>query len=116
MLNENAKKWVAALRSGEYKQTRGQLVNDEGTGHCCLGVACEVFLKEPCHTLNDSWRERGALYGAAEPVRLWLGLRDEGGDFDTGGSSLAVENDTGKSFAEIADLIESEPPGLFVEA
>ena len=32
--------WVAALRSGNYKQGRGQLrVNDE---YCCLGVLCTI--------------------------------------------------------------------------
>ena len=35
------RKWVAALRSGEYKQTIGTLQNSHG--HCCLGVACEIF-------------------------------------------------------------------------
>jgi hypothetical protein len=29
-------KWVAALRSGEYKQTKGYLRNKKG--YCCLGV------------------------------------------------------------------------------
>lgn len=42
-------KWVAALRSGEYKQTTGVLteVNDDGTtSHCCLGVLCELALQD----------------------------------------------------------------------
>jgi hypothetical protein len=34
-------KWVAALRSGEYQQAHGTLFN--GTGYCCLGVACIVL-------------------------------------------------------------------------
>lgn len=34
---EFAEKWMAALRSGEYKQGIGWLVSSEG--YCCLGVA-----------------------------------------------------------------------------
>ena len=35
-------KWVEALRSGQYNQYRGALCNDDGTGHCCLGVLQDV--------------------------------------------------------------------------
>ena len=40
-------KWIAALRSGQYKQARGSLrrtVGDfgEDTGYCCLGVLCDL--------------------------------------------------------------------------
>ena len=37
-----AEKWLAALRSGKYKQTDGTLYNPEDDGYCCLGVACRV--------------------------------------------------------------------------
>lgn len=36
-------KWVAALRSGEYKQGRAYLRFDGA--HCCLGVLCELAVK-----------------------------------------------------------------------
>lgn len=52
-MNEYMKKWIAALESGEYKQTRGNLAevivkNDEiiDTQYCCLGVACRVIGEE----------------------------------------------------------------------
>jgi len=35
-------KWVAALRSGEFKQGRGKLCNMTDNTFCCLGVACIV--------------------------------------------------------------------------
>ena len=33
-------KWIAALRSGKYKQGKGALQRNES--FCCLGVLCEV--------------------------------------------------------------------------
>lgn len=51
----NLLKWVQALESGEYKQvthvlTALERVSSESepivVGHCCLGVACEVAIKE----------------------------------------------------------------------
>lgn len=45
-MNEvNARKWIAALRSGEYTQTDKVLefTDEDGTtSQCCLGVACRV--------------------------------------------------------------------------
>lgn len=35
-----AEKWIAALRSGKYNQTRGSLRDQ--FGYCCLGVACVI--------------------------------------------------------------------------
>jgi hypothetical protein len=38
-------KWVAALRSGKYKQTKQTLKREEADGSasfCCLGVLCEI--------------------------------------------------------------------------
>lgn len=47
-------KWVAALRSGEYRQTTGCL--KEGDCYCCLGVLAEVAGKrirpEQCFLSN----------------------------------------------------------------
>lgn len=34
------KKWLNALRSGDYKQTTGALQDEKG--YCCLGVLCEI--------------------------------------------------------------------------
>lgn len=39
------RKWIKALRSGEFKQGEGSLkimVEDNGYQYCCLGVAAEV--------------------------------------------------------------------------
>jgi hypothetical protein len=117
MLNENAKKWVAALRSGEYKQGMKRLrVRD---AMCCLGVACDLYSKE----VGGQW-EDGYFLGERDilprVVADWLGLLDRGSHFidkhDLGGDAqLSEMNDRGTSFTEIAAIIESEPEGLLIK-
>lgn len=45
--------WIHALRSGEYKQTRGVL--RDKTGYCCLGVLADVAIK--IGAIKGSWEE-----------------------------------------------------------
>lgn len=40
---DTKRKWLKALRSGKYKQTRGSLYDDIDGGYCCLGVMCKVI-------------------------------------------------------------------------
>ena len=42
------KKWLSALRSGEYKKGKGQLRTKDNR-FCCLGVACEIKGLTPVH-------------------------------------------------------------------
>lgn len=104
--------WVKALRSGEYRQTTGDLCNTDRDhdgptvqaeiGYCCLGVACDVFMKrEPQFTAqweivaNDDGKDHGVrsfvLPGTLdnpehsilpEVVREWLGLARHDGQYD----------------------------------
>lgn len=105
-MKANRKAWVEELRSGKHQQTTGALV--DYAGYCCLGVACLVAGKTDTDIEND-----GTLHNFKD-VRAFYGLRGADGDFD--GSSLVYLNDDAcKSFEEIAAVIESEPPGLFVE-
>lgn len=48
--------WLAALRSGEYKQCSGALkkISNTETTHCCLGVLCDLHAKKG---LGD-WQNR----------------------------------------------------------
>lgn len=110
MLNENAKKWVAALRSGEYKQVRERLRGSDG--FCCLGVACDLYIRD--QELN--WDDMVCgLVGMPRDVAYHFGLRSGSGQYERG--SLTMDNDVHeRTFAEIADIIESEPQGLFVES
>ena len=45
MVPEIKKRLIVALRSGDYKQTRGALCEDGG--YCCLGVLCELAMIDP---------------------------------------------------------------------
>lgn len=119
-MNDNAKKWVAALRSGNYKQGRGVLKSPHNE-YCCLGVACELYRQE--HP-NARWSDLSAFmigsvkaYQEALPIEVqeWLGLKTSLGQF-SGGRTLAGLNDHYyASFDQIADQIESEPEGLFIK-
>ena len=35
-------KWIKALKSGDYKQTTGNLYDASLDKYCCLGVLCEI--------------------------------------------------------------------------
>lgn len=52
-------KWVAALRSGEYLQGTGQLLNtySGASKYCCLGVLCDLLVKEDTPGLEYSDRQ-----------------------------------------------------------
>lgn len=115
MLNENARLWVKALRSGEYKQGKHRL--RIGEEYCCLGVACDLFQKAGGALTVRSGRfytYNNESMVLPNTVQEWLGLTGRAGQYNKG-YELSHDNDTGKSFAEIADIIESEPPGLFQE-
>lgn len=63
-------KWLAALESGEYKQTQLQLVNNNGQGFCCLGVACKVESSGKVRATDKGKTKKGFWY-KAEDSRFW---------------------------------------------
>jgi hypothetical protein len=116
---EVKKKWLAALRSGKYKQGKYTL-RTEDNEFCCLGVLCEVariegVIPNPKHAIpkyDDKVRwlyGRGSVderrYGTLpSEVAAWAELWDNPllGEY-----SAADWNDSqGRSFEEIADLVE----------
>lgn len=120
--------WVAALRSGHYRQGIHSL-NRNGQ-FCCLGVLCELAMEELPELERTVHEETGVVTydGSTQvlPVRVaeWLGFlindsRDPEGyagywpnplvisSPDYGSArSLAEMNDSGMSFHMIADAIE----------
>lgn len=104
--------WCQALRSGKYKQGKGQLHSIHG--HCCIGVACDVFIKKKDLVL-DSLGE--FIYGgiASNQFKAPKWLKDINIEFNRKADiSLVALNDgyydngthINYSFDEIADLLE----------
>jgi hypothetical protein len=120
-MNNNTKKWVEALRSGKYKQGKAYL--RKGDKYCCLGVACELAIESGVKVLVDKIDNNTHYYNnktkkLPREVTDWLGLKTDIGEFDRTeqyvyNNSLTNLNDNGKTFNDIADIIESEPEGLF---
>lgn len=103
-------RWVAALRSGEYKQGREALRSDDDS-FCCLGVLTDLCVKEG---LVGQWKRLGPdsdyevdkTAGVAPPsVERVTGLPSPDPEVSER-ETLSCLNDSGSSFEEIADLIE----------
>jgi hypothetical protein len=112
-------KWVAALRSGKYKQGRKAL--RDGDTFCCLGVLCDLAVRAGVAgaTAPDSdaggelggwWSYDGRVDYLPESVMDWAGLATP--NPNSGDEFLAEYNDSGWSFARIADAID----GIAAEA
>lgn len=135
---EVKRKWVEALRSGEFPQGTEYLRRltgyeasntDQVTGYCCLGVLCELYRREtgdgqwhgngfwtnPDAVLDNDYEENSATHLPA-PVCAWAGLNTSIGELPTSVSyrkgeragDLTTLNDAGVSFAETADVIEQQ--------
>lgn len=118
--------WLAALRSGDYKQGRRAL-NKDGE-FCCLGVLCDLAVKagktvaekfdedEADYTYYGQYRSTSFL---PQEVAGWAKISHRGhlptpvdapGRYPEDGQArtLAEANDRGMTFAEIADIIEEQ--------
>lgn len=139
------KKWLEALRSGEYTQTKRVLraANSDNSvaGYCCLGVLCDLYQKEvggrwtpqsvrifvdgvdddytvPAFQFETEAPEGKSLDYSTETlpfaVQKWAGMQTGngmyGGDDPRAPSPpcLTMDNDSGKTFAQIADIIEEK--------
>ncbi|RTM07445.1 MAG: hypothetical protein EKK31_11845 [Hyphomicrobiales bacterium] len=108
------KLWAAALRSGKYQQGQFQLQDTRGR-MCCLGVLADIS--------GCEWSPATEIFGMAadgEDRSAPLRARNFVGLATSLGSAISFSlmdlNDGGESFATIANIIESEPLGLFIEA
>ncbi len=101
-----AKKWIEALRSGKYKQTKGTLKDE--TGFCCLGVLCDLHVKNEWGGLFED-RSFGRSTSLPPEIIEWAGMRTPIGDFSgTRDLTQCNDGDEGKrlSFKQIANIIE----------
>jgi hypothetical protein len=113
-------KWVAALRSGEYRQATGALTKDGG--FCCLGVLQCVVDGEVEHEFADlpsGWwcKKSGLREGDGDEFYVSQYADDDSADLQIESGVLSQLNDGDEAkgikpltFSEIADLIEKEVP------
>lgn len=112
--------WIAALRSGKYKQAQGRLKTD--VGFCCLGVACDMVDPQTWRNIEGYDEETGQEFTHKDswctasgndelpdnqdlPDEVFMVLAADRGDFRVM-DKLAAMNDAGKTFTELAQWIE----------
>lgn len=104
-----ARKWAAALASGEYKQTTGKL--REGDTFCCLGVLCNLHAQEHPEIAAEE-KHKGLYLGADVElpalVQEWAGMASSSGRFDGTRCLIDLNDDEDKTFPEIAKVIRKE--------
>lgn len=111
MNREIKAKWVAALRSGEYKQGTNAL-RDSADRFCCLGVLCNLHAQahpEIASKQADRTAYMGSIFMPDTSVFDWAGI-DSYAKVNIRHQEryLANHNDDGRTFAEIADAIEEQ--------
>lgn len=81
--------WIAALRSGKYRQ--GRIYFEKNNSFCCLGVLCKIS-GQPTELApaSDNWDFVESVIDTSEHI-----------------SALIGRNDNGVPFPVIADYIEA---------
>lgn len=128
--------FYAALRSGDYTQLKKEMrfhYTDGSSGHCCLGVAQELYENDPAIEPDTKSREDGQfryragndshgdneLTTLSDGAVLYYGFADHNPDLVGGGVATAhvqtasVWNDgENASFEMIADMFEQRYPAV----
>lgn len=122
-LNRRQAAWVAALRSGKYKQAKGYLRTSNG--FCCLGVACDIASKHKWAKVEVEEGPKAIYYSGKDTLLPWsvqsaLGFRENNAEIADGVRcknhfSLVGANDSGASFKRIAAFVEKHPELVFTE-
>lgn len=109
----NLAKWADALESGEYEQ--GSHALRYGNRHCCLGVACELAIRDGVpvevgrYSMNDDLHTYdGESGGLPERVQEWLGVEHRDVPIGAYRSAVSMNDFQGASFREIAAAIREE--------
>ena len=116
-------RWLAALRSGEYRQGTGLLRTGDDR-FCCLGVACDLLVKQGVlpdwrwevddNGNGGSWTVQRAAESLPHQAMQVMGMKTAFGLLpgreidDSNDYALSVLNDYGATFEQIADIIERE--------
>ena len=94
------KRWVAALRSGDYQQTQNRLHALDGS-MCCLGVLCDIEIDGDWEILGHGYNIKGRSGGLPKSLQRQGRL-----SMDEHGTLTYLNDAKAKNFAEIADFIE----------
>lgn len=114
------REWVAALRSGRFRQDRGKLRTK--VGYCCLGVAEEVrgcvwtehvSVSKSYFVIDITSTGDYETNYLSRDAMVYYGLVVNDPFVRTGADNsvahLSRLNDQGNRLAQIADLIEAQP-------
>jgi len=106
-------KWVAALRSGKYKQGESYLYNADDNSWCCIGVAANVCgigkdkLDEGGYVENSSYKLMEAVKSGKKYPTMLIGSGSENALVNKlAGFNDGFDNSKPKSFKWIANYIE----------
>lgn len=112
----NIKNLINSLKSNRYKQGKGVL--HQGDSFCCLGVACDLIDKDRWEEskdddLSDCYTYMGLDGTLPKAIQIKYGFWGDNADLAreyTGERirSLTNLNDNGRSFKDIANIIEHE--------
>ncbi len=112
-MNQKIKtEWVALLEEGSLKQGGEQLYNKNTKAYCCLGVLCEMARAEGVVTrVGETYKSKkdgGDMCYDLLPdaVMDWSGISSCDPTPQRHKSSLSAMNDGGKTFKQIAKVIE----------
>lgn len=98
--------WVAALRSGKYKQGKQRLYNQQTDTYCCLGVAAHMCESLPSIFYNNAIIPSTSNQNSTgEILKIPVELSD---DEFLQRCLWTMNDEQEKSFEEIADYIEKE--------
>lgn len=108
-------KWLEALRSGKYPQTRGKLrrtepgINEQNLGYCCLGVLCDILPEHGKFDGStfmidiDAANPEPLAYSSEPPTSLLRAIQLQDKSVR---HCIRMNDDNHDSFADIADWIE----------
>jgi hypothetical protein len=124
--DDNIKKWIEALRSGEFKKGKGSLVQVDSEGnkkYCCLGVACALAgLEEAKVKVIDEDKQRIFALGfktngdvetsfLPKQVQQWLGITEKNPLVETNAEGI-LTTEAGRLGRWIRSLSDVNDGGL----
>lgn len=125
-MNQEIKKlWVNALRSGNYRQGKYMLHNISENAYCCLGVLCDIALKniqiKTVIVESKKSPDKYMVFGdnqnkqfLPQEIVLWAGIKDNpemlitDAYFDRLVAITDLNDYTEYNFSQLADLIEAQ--------